>query len=185
MQNNIVQNTLDELGVGFIYPLNEQSQNQDFKLSRGGWRNTRWIVLSSSFFSLPAISIFAKNSMIGEPAKTDANYFAKLLIVTSLVSANYWRDSKRGWRRNSDLILAKITFSTGVYYGIIYATTWPYIIVLFFSIASSLYLYGKSAKLIDKNDQNWVKYHFAFHICLAIGASSITEQMIIDVGTTQ
>ena len=78
-----------------------------------------------------------------------------------------------------DLILAKVTFSTGVYYGVLYVSTGPYSIALFVSILLSLYFYNQSAKFIEKNDSQWAKYHFVFHICVTIGAAFVTEQIML------
>ena len=157
---------LDELGLGQTSP----EFDSDFELLRG-WKQTRWIVLSSSFFGIPGVLHI--NSTSTQPI----DRLALLLILTSLVSMNYWRDAKRGWRRNADLILAKITFCTCGYYGIIYVATMPHILSFYSSIALSLYMYGQSSKCISKNDLDWVKYHFAFHIFLAISAAYILQEM--------
>jgi hypothetical protein len=168
LKPNIYAAVLDELGLGLNSLETNQESNSDFELLRG-WKQTRWIVLSSSFFGIPGILHI--NSALPN------NRLSVLLIVTSLVSMNYWRDAKRGWRRNADLILAKITFCTCGYYGITYVTTMPHILSFYSSIALSLYMYGQSSKCISKNDLDWVKYHFAFHIFLAISAASILEEM--------
>lgn len=124
LPNSKLYAILDELGLGFICQFesfSDQQSNQEpeFETLRG-WENTKWIALSSSFFSIPALRVFYLSGTLAEPANGHANYMAYLCILTSLVSANYWRDAKRGWRRNADLILAKITFATGVYFGFIY-----------------------------------------------------------------
>jgi hypothetical protein len=172
---------LDELGLGFICQFesfSDQQSNQEpeFETLRG-WENTKWIALSSSFFSIPALRVFYLSGTLAEPANRHANYMAYLCIVTSLVSANYWRDAKRGWRRNADLILAKITFATGVYFGFIYLPEFPYSIPFYSSIALAMYLYNQSTICLSNCDSDWVKYHFAFHICLAICVSSIMEPL--------
>ena len=164
LKPNIYAAVLDELGLGRTIP----DLDSNFESLRG-WKETRWIVLSSSFFGIPGILHINSTQPI--------NRLSVLLILTSLVSMNYWRDAKRGWRRNSDLILAKITFCTCGYYGITYVATIPHILSFYSFIALSLYMYSQSAKHVSKNDLNWVKYHFAFHIFLAITVATILGEM--------
>jgi hypothetical protein len=61
------------------------------------WVHTKWLVLSSFFFIIPAIYAFINNMY--------AHFI--LLFFTSLISANYWRKATYSWRRNMDLIFAK------------------------------------------------------------------------------
>lgn len=180
-QQQTISKILDEFGLGFIcqtesFSDQHQDQEPEFETLRG-WENTKWIALSSSFFSIPALRVFYLSGTLSEPANGHANYMANLLIATSLVSANYWRDAKRGWRRNTDLILAKITFATGVYFGFLYLPAFPYSVAFYSSITLAMYLYNQSTICLSNGDPDWVKYHFAFHIFLAIGISSIMEPL--------
>jgi hypothetical protein len=97
-----LENIADEFGCDWLcsHPLNTSKKELFLETSRG-WNQTKWIVLSSTFFSIPAV--FAIQS-----AHTKS-VFPYMVILTSLVSANYWRKVTRGWRRNLDLIVAKIT----------------------------------------------------------------------------
>jgi hypothetical protein len=206
---------LDEFGLGFLFHMDEP----EFESSRG-WEETKWIVLSSSFFCIPGILrfinifsikkpeyelndspvpeeiqfptlvprsgisqftyIFSLLSKIpGIPEKTECteeyfytqiNIFSAILILTSLVSANYWRDAKKGWRRNADLVLAKITFSSGVYYSVQYITDTPILIAIFSLFPFLFHCYSQSSALVHQQNREWVKYHFAFHILLAVGS---------------
>jgi len=63
--------------------------------------NTGPLVLSSTFFLVPCIYTIY-NSM---------HFFTVLLILTSGISANYWRKAIYGWRRTLDLWFSKISFT--------------------------------------------------------------------------
>lgn len=163
---------LDELGLGFIFHINEQEP--DFELSRGS-NETKWIALSSCFFGVPGIWYLTEylQEDASQHQLQPINIFSAMLILTSLISANYWRDAKRGWRRNADLIMAKITFSTGLYYSVQYIINPPIFIAIFSSCPFLLYFYIQSSRLISQNNRDWVKYHFAFHILLAVGGALV------------
>lgn len=166
---------LDEIGLDWVCrPLNYSNET-----SRE-WKETRWIVGSSMFFSIPVfwhltnyLYVYKKEGYI---LFTDDNekyiqiimYNSGILITTSLISANYWRKATRGWRRNLDLLFAKFTFLTGCYYGFKYIKYSPYLIVTPFIFVLLLYVYGQSTKCVSENNPNWVKYHFTFHILLTI-----------------
>ena len=82
------------------------------------WKHSRWLVVSSSFFLIP--------SLYGYYIKFYG--FSILLLLTSLISANYWRKATYSWRRTTDLIFAKISFVIFVSNGLIYVRNIPYLI---------------------------------------------------------
>lgn len=146
----------DEFGCDWIY-LNLSKKDSSFETSRE-WNQTKWIVLSSTFFSIPAIFAIHTQSIL-----------PYMLIATSLISANYWRNAKRGWRRNLDLIVAKITFGTGLYIAANYLQSNPHRISIIVIICCLPTCYNGSTKRVTIGDPAWVKYHFAFHVMLSIG----------------
>lgn len=176
---------LDEFGLGWISrPLDCPNETLFFETSRG-WKDTRWIVLSSTFFSIPAIwhiynygmyVVFKREGYISSQGITDENeiyiqtvmYISVVLLVTTIISANYWRKATRGWRRNLDLVFAKFSFLTGCYYGFKYTTYGPYLVIVSCAFPILPYVYGQSTKLVSANNPIWVKYHFAFHLILTI-----------------
>lgn len=95
------------------------------------WQHSKWLVLSSFFFIIP--SIYAYNNQLYN--------HSILLLFTSLISANYWRKATYSWRRNLDLIFAKISFITFVYNGIIYVKFIPYVITGYPMLIILLYCY--------------------------------------------
>ena len=58
------------------------------------------LVMSSCFFLLPGYYAFLEN----------LPFHGSVSIVTTIVSANYWRYAVEGTRRNVDLIVAKVSF---------------------------------------------------------------------------
>ena len=129
------------------------------------WQHTKWLVLSSFFFIIPATYAFINNLY--------AHFI--LLLFTSLISANYWRKATYSWRRNMDLIFAKISFFVFLSQGVFYVRTIHYIIPGYTGLLLLLYCYRLSGLLLQLKNDNWYKYHFIFHFIMTY------EQMIIIV----
>ena len=188
-----LENIADEFGCGWLcsHPLSISNKESNFQTSRG-WNQTKWIVVSSMFFSIPAVwhltnyylyVVYKREGYISSQVITDENeeyiqtviYVSVILLSTSLISANYWRNATRGWRRNLDLLFAKFSFLIGCYYGIKYITYIPYLVINSFIIILLPYVYGKSTKFVSENNTIWVKYHFTFHILLTIGVAVLLD----------
>ena len=159
----------DEFGCDWLC-LNTSKREPVFEITRG-WNQTKWIVLSSSFFVLPAA-----NHLYYQTPET-YSVFPYMLVVTSLVSANYWRNATRGWRRNLDLVVAKITFATGFYIAVIYLQSIYTRIPLVIIFCCFPVCYNGSTKCINAGDPGWVKYHFTFHIMLSICGAIILMEL--------
>ena len=140
-----------------IYP----TTNNDLYIAH--WQHTKWLVLSSFFFIIPATYSFVNKLY---------SYFI-LLFCTSLISANYWRKATYSWRRNLDLVFAKISFFIFVSNGIIHVRTLHYVISGYSSLVALLYCYYLSGKLLQLKNNNWYKYHFIFQFIITC------EQMIV------
>jgi hypothetical protein len=183
----------DEFGLGWIYPPPPLEQSSiDSEIFESARPGTKWIVLSSAFFSIPAIwhliqyasyVQFKINYYIHAEELTGENvvYIKSImtvsvnLLLTSLISMNYWRDPKRGWRRNADLIFAKFFLLMNCYYAFKYVRYSPYVISLFCIILSLPWIYNQSTKLISQNNPDWVKYHFAFHVVSTLGLAVLLD----------
>jgi len=127
------------------------------------WSQTKWLVLSSFFFIIPATYAFINNLYP----------FSILLYFTSFISANYWRKATYSWRRNMDLILAKISFIVFVSNGLLHVRKTYYIIPGYSGLIVLLYCYYLSGKNFELKKNNWYKYHFVFHFIM------MCEQFII------
>jgi len=125
--------------------------------------HTKWIVLSSFFFTIPATYAYFYHLY---------NY-SILLVCTSLISANYWRKANYSWRRNMDLLFAKFAFIVFVSNGVVYVKNMPYIITGYSGFIILLYFYYLSGKLLEEKNIHWYKFHMAFHFIM------LYEQFII------
>jgi hypothetical protein len=127
------------------------------------WKDSKWLVLSSFAFLIPSVYAFVFKLY----------FYFFLLLFTSLVSANYWRKANYSWRRNMDLIVAKVSFIIFFYNGIFYVRYLPYMIIGYPLLVILIYFYYKSGKLLQMKNENWYTYHFLFHI------TTMCVQMII------
>ena len=127
------------------------------------WDHSKWLTLSSFCFMFPAFYAYNKHMY----------FYSTLLLLTSLVSANYWRKATYSWRRNLDLVFAKISFIIFVSNGIMYVRKIRYIITGYTGLLVLLYCYYLSGKLLETKNDHWYKYHILFHIIM------MYEQFII------
>ena len=131
------------------------------------WNESRWIVLSSFFFTIPAIYGFYK----------ELYNLSALLVVTSTISANFWRDATFSYRRIIDRIFAKISFSIFFCNGVFYVRVFPYVITVYSGLALLLYCYYASNKYCGHN-KIWVKYHMTFHLLMALNQLIILDSIL-------
>jgi len=127
------------------------------------WNHTRWLVLSSFFFIIPATYAYI-NKM---------HSYCILLCFTSLISANYWRKATYSWRRNMDLIFAKFSFVVFASNGIWHVRILHHLVPGYIGFVVLLYCYYLSGKLLELKKDDWYKYHFTFHFIMTY------EQIII------
>lgn len=127
------------------------------------WNESKWLVVSSFFFTVPATYAFINNLYS----------YSSLLFLTSLISANYWREATYSWRRDLDLIFSKISFVVFVSNGVLYVTSITYNITGYIGLCILLYCYYLSDKLLKLKNNNWYKYHMMFHLIM------MYEQLII------
>ena len=127
------------------------------------WRHTKWLVLSSLFFTIPAWYAYTNKLYL----------HSSLLFCASLISANYWRKATYSWRRTLDLIFAKIVFVIFMSNGIMYIKPLYHAIPGYTGLVVLLYCYYLSGKQFELQCDNWYKYHFAFHFIM------MYEQMIV------
>jgi hypothetical protein len=139
--------------------------NEDIYIAK--WEDTRWLVLSSFFFTVPSIYAFIINMYS----------YSFLLLCTSLISANYWRKATYSWRRNMDLIFAKISFVIFFSNGVYYVKSVGYVVTGYTGIIILLYCYYLSGKLLQLKNNNWYKYHLMFHLILAYEQTIIIDSI--------
>jgi hypothetical protein len=102
-----------------------------------------------------------------------ANYKKKYLLSTvtlmnMICSINYWINPIEGFRRNTDLIIAKIT-------GLIYFINGfnniknSRRLIGYINLFLLLSCYNCSCYYYNKNSKYWIYYHMAFHTFTIIG----------------
>jgi hypothetical protein len=96
------------------------------------WEQTKWLVLSSLFIMISSIYSYFKQLY----------FYSILLLFTSVISANYWRKATYySWRRNSDLIVSKISFVIFTYNGIMCINYIPYLIIAYPALLITIYFF--------------------------------------------
>ena len=176
--NKLSFTILDEFGVDFL------GKFENTEIYSTLYRNpeeTKWIAVSSIFFGIPGIMYFYKYFKKEHPFIKPIMIYSSLLIISSVFSVIYWIDARRGWRRNVDLIVSKITFATACICAVFYVNYSHFYTIALYSLFPFYVLtYTYSTLLIEKQDTKWVIYHVAFHILLAIGAISVLRGMEIN-----
>jgi hypothetical protein len=127
------------------------------------WEHTKWVTLTSFSFMIPAFVAFC-HKMYDH---------STILFLTSIISANYWRKATYSWRRNLDLIFAKISFIFYVYNGVKYVTTIPDMIPGYGGLILIIILYYLSGELLKIKNEGWYKCHMSFHLWM------MYEQLLI------
>ena len=127
------------------------------------WEHSKWLVVSSFFFAIPSAYAFV-NQLYA---------YSVLLGFTSLISANYWRKATYSWRRNLDLMLSKVSFVVFASNVVFYVRMSHYAISGYTGLILILYYYYLSGKLFALKNDNWYKYHMAFHFFV------MCEQIIV------
>ena len=132
------------------------------------WSQTKWLVLSSFFFLIPGIYAYLQEIYIS----------SFMLVCTSVISANYWRKCTHSWRRELDLVFAKISFLYFLYHSFLYLRNPIYITTGYPLLIPLYYLYNASGTLRDQKKDIWVMTHFVFHIILTYEEWIVIDSMI-------
>ncbi len=138
------------------------------------WPQTKWLVLSSGFFLLPAGYAYLQR----------LNSFSLLLVATSLISANYWRKATYSWRRQMDLLFAKYSFAVFVGNGIVYVRQVEFAVPAYSGLLLILYCYYRSSQKWTLQEESWYRYHFCFHLLMACEQWIILRSMSEDSKNT-
>jgi hypothetical protein len=138
------------------------------------WLQTKWLVMSSGFFLLPAWYAYLLR----------LNSFSLLLVATSLISANYWRKATYSWRRQVDLLFAKYSFAVFVGNGIIYVRKVEFAVPAYSGLVLILYCFYQSSQKWTLRDNTWFQFHFCFHLLMACEQWIILRSMSEDSKNT-
>lgn len=135
------------------------------------WIHTKWLVLSSFLFIIPAIYAYVNKLY----------FYCVFLFFTSVISANYWRKATYSWRRNLDLVFAKITFIVFVSNGVFYIRKIYYVIPWYTGLVVLIYCYYLSGKHFELKKDDWFKYHFAFHFIMTYELIIIFDSILLKI----
>jgi hypothetical protein len=130
------------------------------------WKESKYIVLSSSFFMAPAIYGFYNNLYL----------LPVVLVLTTFFSMNYWRRATYSWRRIADRTFAKIAFAFFFINGIRHVTYRPYLITGHTATTILLYCYYMSNKY--HHLPIWWKYHMVFHLMLTYNQFLVINSIV-------
>jgi hypothetical protein len=142
--------------------------NEDVYLAH--WEDTRWLAFSSFFFTVPSFYALVNNLYS----------YSVLLLFTSIISANYWRKATYSFRRNMDLVFAKISFFVFVSNGVYYINTTWYVLSGYSGLIVLLYCYYMSCTLLELKRKNWYKYHMLFHFIMTYEQLIILDSILIN-----
>ena len=121
---------------------------------------SKWLVLSSCFFLIPALHAFTSSY----------HYYGALSTITTIASINHWRRAEFGARRNVDRAVAHTSFIayflTGCNRMILRSSN-----LLIYAVPGVIFIltfYYLSIRLMDLGSTRWVYCHFLFHVFVAI-----------------
>ena len=117
-----------------------------------------WLVGSSFFFMVPAVYAFINSFYL----------YGIVSTITTVCSANHWREAEDGPRRTADRVVACVSFFIYFVTGCINLNNHVYLIGIGMGI-SMLTFYYFSERLAEKGNPHWVYCHFLFHIFVALG----------------
>jgi hypothetical protein len=143
-------------------------KKEEYVAAFATWEYTRWLVVSSCFFMVP--SAYAYYNQL---------YFnSYVLLLTSLISANYWRKATYSWRRSADLIFAKISFFIFLVGWVAHVTNYNMVLVGVFCASCMGASYEKSVGLREKKSPHWYKYHVGYHFSTMVSQLIVLNAMI-------
>jgi hypothetical protein len=115
------------------------------------------LITSSCFFLIP-----------GYFAWTCGLYaYSALSTVTTLASIQYWIHPVDGMRRNTDLIIAKVSFTVYFLSGCSVLRDVPLGLGIVGCITIGLF-YALANRAWNQNRNIWSKYHMVFHLFVAL-----------------
>jgi hypothetical protein len=130
------------------------------------WKESKYIVVSSSFFMVPAVYGYYNNLYL----------LPLVLFITSSISINHWRNAKYSWRRIADRIFSKITFAIFFYHLIKHSSCTLYFFLQNIGLFKVVYYYYMSNK--HHNTPIWWKFHMKFHVFCVFSELLIIQNVV-------
>ena len=129
------------------------------------WSQSKFITMSSFLFTIP---------ILAHEYNEDRKWPSFLLITTSLISANFWRNPLYDWRRLLDIYFARLSFTYFFIHGCI-CVPWPYNLLISMNTLNIGYCFHKSHKEYEIENIQWVWYHVRFHASVAFNVYFILK----------
>jgi hypothetical protein len=171
--NDIFQvvNNFDIDKIGHKLINNRDESTEVYPNLRFDPEETKWIALSSLFFGIPGAWYFYKHVGKKHPYIKPILTYSVFLIISSIISINYWLDPRYGWIRNLDLVISKITFTIACICALFFVDFSPLNSIALYSLFPMyVFCYIYSSILFEQANPQWVIFHFMFHVYLATGA---------------
>lgn len=125
------------------------------------------LTISSFLFMIPGYYAY----------QTELYLYSIVSVITSLVSANHWRHPMEGWRRNADLITAKVSFVIYTISGCVFLRKNLYLLYIAGPVYVMIIVFYYLSNYFRKIDSElWVYFHLLFHI------SAVLEKYLILYG---
>ena len=131
------------------------------------WHESLYLIVSSCFFLFPGYYAFREN----------LPFHGVVSIVTTIVSANYWRHAVEGMRRNVDLIVAKVSFMIYCISGFWFARDWRLYAIGVPGMIGIGGCYYLSNNYWDRDLPGWVYFQMLFHIFVAFEQALVIYAM--------
>jgi hypothetical protein len=123
------------------------------------------LILSSGLFLLPVIFGFYKNK----------RFLPAVSFICMLVSMNYWKHPETNTpQHQTDLIISKITGILFFLQGYRNVRGF-YRFIGFINAFIIISCYLESCKLYIRNDEQWIRWHMAFHLFTAINKMIVLQ----------
>ena len=126
------------------------------------WRESRWLVLTSMASLIPTTYSFSNGLY----------FLSTVSLISTFISANYWRKATISSRRDMDLTLQKFAFFIYLFHGFYYVRGYR-IIAFTPGVMFLLYNYYYSNQYYYEKKREWLNYHIWFHMMV------LTEQMVV------
>ena len=132
------------------------------------YEQSKWITLTSMFFLIPGIYGFQNEQYV----------MSFTLLLTSVISVNFWRHATYSWRRIADRIFAKISFIICFVNGLRYSALNLFVVSEWISFCIFAYCFYMSNKYNSSHNNKWVKWHLMFHLNCVYTQIIIIKSMI-------
>jgi len=125
------------------------------------------LVVTSALFLIPGGYAYYKH-LYG---------MSTVIVVTSIVSMNYWRHPVPSLRKTCDLLCSKTCFVIMVYQGIRHVHYRPYLIASYPILGIMITSFFLSNWLYNRGNKYWYMFHIVFHMSIVANKTMIVDSL--------